>query len=96
MSTLRYFKATNGRFTVFRASPTRAYTMATIRSNAEQVIDFSLSYSGVGDCPAVEITKAEYDALNAAKAARFERLGLPLKYVAPRDSWVSNAEIADR
>lgn len=92
---LRYFKATNGRFTVFRSSPTRAYVSATIHCNADRVTDFSLSYTaGRGALPAEEITRAEYNALNAAKQRRIEARGGMVKYAAPRDSWVSNAELA--
>lgn len=93
MSTLRYFKATNGRFTVFRSSPTRAYTAATIYCNADRVTDFVLSYTGRGNLPAVEITREEYNALNDAKQRRIEAAGGRVSYAAPRDSWVRNSDI---
>lgn len=90
---LRYFKATNGRFTVFRSSPGRVYTAATIQCDANRVTYFSLSYTGRGEIKVEEISRAEYNALNDAKARRFERAGAPLNYAAPRDSWVSNADL---
>jgi hypothetical protein len=91
MAQIRYFKATNGRFTVFRASTTRVYLSAWIQSNAQRVTDYGFSLlSAKGRVPAEEMTKAEYDALNARKVERIVAAGGDPKHAAPADSWVAN------
>lgn len=88
----RYFKATNGRFTVFRMSPTRVYLSAWIQSGATHITNygFSMKRPAAGSVPAVEITRAEYDALNKRKIERIVARGGNPKYAAPADSWVAN------
>jgi hypothetical protein len=96
MAQIRYFRATNGRFTVFRAS-TRVYLSAWIQSNAERVTNYGFSMlSAKGRVPAEEMTKAEYDALNARKIERIIAAGRQPKNAAPRDSWVANLPKASR
>jgi hypothetical protein len=101
MKTTRYFKATDGKITVFRASETKAYAFATFKGEklAEDhawcgQIGFSAK---AGDHPAVEITKAEYEALVAQKTARINAKnearkaeGKRVWSVGPSDSWVQN------
>ena len=107
-ATKRYFKATNGRFTVFRASPSRAYTSATIEERAGGYPHFSFSWSGNGNIRATEIDAAEYRKLLAAKTARLtalaaERVAANPDHAdfyaragygtAPSDSWIDNVSL---
>lgn len=97
--TTRYFKATDGKITVFRASKTRVYQSASGFGPKE-----SISFSGrPGPFPTTEISKAEYDALVVVKAARIASRWAT-KYPgeampswagsSPQDSWVDNPAIA--
>jgi hypothetical protein len=101
MAQIRYFKATNGRFTVFRASPTRVYLSAWIQSDAKRVTDFGFSMlSAKGRVPAEEMTKDEYEALVKRKTARIEARKAEIVASggqisrsfgsSPSDSWVAN------
>ena len=116
----RYFKATDGTFTVFRASSSRVYKSAWMRidrareRNAEGVwapvgephpvnLGFSArppyaAARGIpgapGAYPAEEITKAEHQALVAAKNARAVADPDACEPSSPRDSWVRNEEVA--
>jgi hypothetical protein len=104
--TTRYFKATNGEFTIFRGSASRVYRSAwimidRIRERSEdwswvpvgepQPVNqgFSANIGPIGALKAVEIDKAEYDALVQAKKARTSDN-------APRASWVRNADLEGR
>jgi hypothetical protein len=72
----RYFKATDGRFTVYRSSATRVYASAWFAVTDAGVRD--IGFSAKPHCargtehgaPAVEISKAEYQTLVARKAER--------------------------
>lgn len=93
MRDTRYFSGTNGTVTVFRASPTKVYRSASFGGGLALG---GLAFSGKPpspNCPiaVVEITKAEFDALNRAKTRRIEAAGR--KYVSPQDSWVDNADL---
>jgi hypothetical protein len=95
---LRYFKATNGRFTVFRGSESRVYLSAWIQCDAHRVTSYGFSMKpaspSVYPNPAVEIAKTEYEELNQRKIERIvEQHGNP-KWAAPRDSWVSNEALS--
>lgn len=94
----RYFKATDGKITVFRASETRAYVSATVPADPKTGYYYSISFSGkpagLGSCPCVEITRAEFVALTAAKIERIKAEGG--KHAdggSPSDSWVRNSAI---
>lgn len=87
----RYFKATDGVRTYFRASPTRVYrSMSTGQGYNRR--DTVLHMHDRGMFPAVEITRAEYNALMALK--RIRTAGRTYHSSAPSDSWVENSEIA--
>jgi hypothetical protein len=89
--TKRFFKATDGDVTVFRASDTKVYQSAT---KDRWTISFSSKPAGLGAMPAVEITKAEYTALVALKQARVQASGgRHSDGGAPGDSWVANDAI---
>lgn len=92
--TTRYFKATNGTVTMFRASKTRVYLSAQFRP--------AISFSGNNRTyphPVEEINKAEYDRLvklknERVKAADASKSDKRHTYsVGPQDSWVYNADI---
>jgi hypothetical protein len=89
--TTRYFKATDGKITVFRASKTKVYQSAG-GFGPREWIRFSTYAANVGTAnkrACIEIDKAEYDRLNAIK---FARLGAA-NGIGPQDSWVENSEI---
>jgi hypothetical protein len=92
--TKRYFKATDGDITVFRASDTKVYQSA---SKTNWGISFSGKPAGLGAMPAVEITKVEYTALVALKQARIKASngGRHDDGGSPSDSWVSNEALAE-
>ena len=98
--TVRYYKATDGVLTVFRAT-TRVYASAWFTTETGQGglpllrrspgIGFSPHALGTrgGNYPAVEITEAEYDTLVAAKIERVKNEGRDPKYFTSlQDSWV--------
>lgn len=89
----KYFSATDGTITVFRASETRTYVSATMAGRGG--IGFSGKPAGRQGTteyhPATEITKAEYEALNAIKMARIKAAGRTL--INPGDSWVNNTDL---
>jgi hypothetical protein len=105
---MRYFKATDGTFTIFRASASRVYRGAWMRvdrarkRNAEGdwapvgepfpvIMGFSAKLGGPSAAlPAIEITKAEHQALVAAKNARAVADLDACVPDSPRDSWVRN------
>jgi hypothetical protein len=82
----RYYKFTDGERTYFRASK-RQYQSGWA-SQARS--GFSGSPVPIGQYPAVEIDKAEYERLNALKAKRLAGC----RFVSASDSWVLNAEAA--
>jgi hypothetical protein len=87
--TTRYFKATDGWTTVFRATATRAYQSATMHRWG---ISFSAKPAGLDDMATVEITKSEYEALQAAKVEQIKAHGRdPARYTSPQDSWIRNS-----
>ena len=86
----RYFKATDGKITVFRASKTRVYRSARIHG----VISFSTGGNpSPGWHPAVEIDQAEYVRLNSIKTKRIAAAA-GQRFAGPQDSWVENADLA--
>ena len=104
--TVRYYKATDGVLTVFRAS-TRVYASAWFATETGQSglpalrrspgIGFSTHARTTrgGNYPAVEITEAEYGALVVAKVARIKNDGRDPKYFTSlQDSWVHNQALA--
>jgi hypothetical protein len=95
--TVRYFKASDGVFTVFRATASRTYTSARIATNAGSPqtprvvsIGFSSKPAVAGfDYPVLEITKAEYEALAARKTERLKASGAPARLGgSPNQAWV--------
>ena len=93
--TTRYFKATDGKKTVFRASKTRVYASANIDSAS-----FSAKPASAGMAPTIEITKAEYDRLTVLKHARcridfakYSERFIQSRCSDPEQSWVRNAEL---
>ena len=104
--TVRYYKATDGVLTVFRAT-TRVCASAWFTTETGQGglpllrrspgIGFSPHAPGArgGNYPAVEITEAEYGALVVAKIARIKNDGRDPKYFTSlQDSWVRNRALA--
>jgi hypothetical protein len=89
---MRYFKATNGRFTVFRGTTQRVYASAWINCSGTRVINWGLSMkaTNVYPLPAEEIARTEYEELNQRKIERMVAAGGNPKWAAPSDSWVSN------
>lgn len=91
----RYFRASNDTVTVFRSTQSRDYTRASIRrapvdlQSPNAICLFSFSAS-VGELEAVEITKAEYAQLVAAKTKR--TAGVPYSH-GPVYSWVPNSDV---
>jgi hypothetical protein len=86
----RYYKATDGTFTVFRSSKARVYASAwiqTARPNPTRPHAFGFRQTARAPYPVEEISKAEYDDL---KLAQKQRLGGNLTYTSPRDAWVRN------
>jgi hypothetical protein len=94
--TKRFYKATDGSLTVFRATDTKVYQSATITNWGSEAkprlnISFSGKAAGVGAMPAIEITKAEYDALTSLKLRRMRAMGEAIRYsTSPSHSWVAN------
>ena len=90
--TTRYFKATDGKITAFRASKTRVYQSADLgNENRHLGSRYGIGFSGKpGPVKAVEIDKAEYDRLVVLKNAR---LGKMQYGPSPQDSWVDNAAL---
>lgn len=105
MSKTRYFKATDGKNTYFRASPTRVYQSLTVEGAGR--FDWTLHQDGRGRFPAFEITRQEYVALTALKNAGAARAKAEWQadhpgqeprswqfvWNAPRDSFVPNSEL---
>lgn len=92
--TKRFFKATDGEFTVFRASATMHYRSAIVRGKGS--ISFSSASGGYGSSPVEEITKSEYETLVARKNTRLKSEGKdPGRYTTPRHSWVRNAALVE-
>jgi hypothetical protein len=101
----RFFKATDGHVTVFRASDTRDYKSAFFTStevDGRWVRQGPISFSGnpiVGvkisiQHPAVEIVQSEYETLIAGKNTRVQATGGdPRHATSPQHSWVSNAAL---
>jgi hypothetical protein len=101
VSATRYFKATDGRVTVFRATSRVGYRYA--RFTTQELtrgptpigdIVFSLGTTG-GGFPAIEIDAVEYQALRAAKIDRQHRdcPGVGGFTKSPRASWVRNVDL---
>jgi len=91
----KFYKATDGKITAFRATASgRAYQSAQLTGKGG--IGFrSAKALPPATFPAVEITKAEYDALQAAKVERLKAEGKRGSYTSPQDSWVRNASLPD-
>jgi hypothetical protein len=97
----RYFKATDGQFTVFRMSPTRVYAAAWLQIvKGCPIFGFSAKLSPKAPLPVEEIVKSEYEALVARKIRRVEARKSELIASgakvwgdygsSPSDSWVVN------
>lgn len=99
--TKRYFKATDGKITVFRATDTKIYASANFHTyesggafHCGRDIGFSGRSPSTHGYAAVEISRAEYDHLTAIKQARIVGQGSSLKYsTSPSDSWVRNTQL---
>lgn len=101
--TKRYYAATDGNVTVFRATG-RTYGSAFFVAKVDldtglphaRNISFSASMGHPGHHSVVEITKSEFDALQALKVQRILAVGgNPAIFVSPQDSWVRNSALAD-
>lgn len=85
----RYYSASNGEITVFRASVSRVYHSVefrrfgwTFRSNPAHI---PKSY------PAIEISRAQYEILHIAKNTSLREVGKnPRDYATPAESFVPN------
>jgi hypothetical protein len=100
----RFFKATDGYITVFRASAMRFYHSANFSSDQQvaggpMVLLESISFSQYDHVPghtypAEEIVQSEYDTLVARKNSRVKAHGgRHSDGASPQDSWVSNAAL---
>lgn len=100
--TKRYYKASDGTFTIFRATDSRVYQSAWMTVDGFKTRPTNMGFSakptyrasaGIsgspGSYPAVEIDKPEYEALVAAKKARTDDNS-------PSASWVPNADLPVR
>jgi hypothetical protein len=99
----RYYKATDGVLTVFRAT-TRVFASARFTTETPPGglphpymfgprggIGFSSKPVSPGKYVVVEITEAEFDALQAAKVERIKATGgNPSDHTSHQDSWVRN------
>lgn len=95
----QYFKATDGRITVFRASDTRSYTSAAFHTEAciAPHPHGMISFSGRpdGKFPTVVISKPEYDQLMELKNKRIRNAGGDPRWAtSPQDSWIRNSQLA--
>jgi hypothetical protein len=97
----RYFKATDGRVTVFRAPSRAVYRWAHFRTEETTYgwapfgeISFSFGRRD-GAYPTIEIDAAEYTTLRVLKARRIVLNGerAPGVLRSPQNSWVRNAEL---
>jgi hypothetical protein len=89
----KFFQATDGKITAFRATASgRAYQSAQLTGKGG--IGFRSAPASAGFYPAVEITKAEFDALQAAKVERLKAEGSRRSFTSPQDSWVRNTALA--
>jgi hypothetical protein len=91
--TKRYYQSTivvphsGAKITIFRATATMRYQSAGFGRYGD--FGFSTKAPAGGMWSAIEITKAEYDALVACKAERLKAEGR--SYTKPSDSWVEAA-----
>jgi hypothetical protein len=83
---VRYFKATDGQRTYFRASPTRIYQSLSVDPTRPVIWGWTLHRHANGRYPAVEITREEYVRLCAIKNKDHT-------YTAPRHSFIDNATL---
>jgi predicted SprT family Zn-dependent metalloprotease len=98
--TSRYFKATDGQFTIFRSTTARTYQFADLTARDGLIV--AMGFGNLkGALKAIEIDKAEYASLVAAKNKRTKALhdkraaaGLSNWRDGPSDSWVFNADLA--
>lgn len=86
MPTTRYFAATDGTRTYFRASSSRAYR--SMSNDPTYPRQWSFHMYSSAPYPVHEITGKEYRALIRAKAVRTSG-------TAPSDSWVYNRDLAE-
>jgi hypothetical protein len=91
-----FFKATDGKFTVFRGTASFGFASATIRTGENHVFYIAFSSKMIpGNFPTVEIGKQEYEALVRAKLARVRAAGGDTSCEnGPQCSWVRNADLA--
>lgn len=82
--TKRYFKATDGTRTFFRASGSFVFASANLNSYTPA---FSSAAPGPFTVPAVEIDRAEYNRLHAIKTQRTTQ-------AYPCESYVLNSQLA--
>lgn len=100
----RFFKATDGDITVFRASATKFYHSANFSSDQQvaggpmmllERISFSQYDHVPGHTyPAEEIVQSEYATLVARKNSRIKAHGDNREGASPQESWVRNAALA--
>lgn len=88
---IRYFSATDGVRTCFRASSTMAYVSGECQEKVwtGQVTYHTRFSKAPGLWPAKEITKAEFNQLMTLKQAR-------TKQTAPWASWIMNSSLPAR
>lgn len=106
--TKRYYKATDGYITVFRATEERAYKSAHFSGDQKVpggpwVSVSAISFSAAPPAKSMfshateEITQSEYETLQARKVTRIKAGGAdPRNHTSPQASWVSNAALANR
>jgi hypothetical protein len=92
---IRYFRATDGVFTVFRHSNSTklSFRSASMRLGGDGVAE--IGFRDKGQYPAVKIDKAEYDALVHAKMIRRSRVEGRISSCdgEPSQSWVRNVDL---
>lgn len=90
--TKRYFKATDGERTFFRASDSRVYLSLTVDPTIHN--GWSMHWDARGLHPAVEITGPEFRKLNETKKRRIGPYDA--RYTSAGDSWVYNDNSLNR
>jgi len=89
----RYYSGTDGRITVFRATQSgRNYASVTTSApRGWQHISFSTATPSADRYPVFEITKSEYEALQARRNTWLQAIGEdPANWTSPQRSYVPN------
>lgn len=93
---MKYYKATDGVITVFRATERRTYASAWIRRHAGPDHTVGIGFSPKeGGYPVVEISRDEYTLLGIIRDKRLFAGRIKDSIPRARDAWVRNDELID-